>query len=182
MRYAQILNNKVHWIFDDEMTIEELSQHKFNLNQITIVDISAANFDNVREGWNYDGANFIDPNVLTLDEARTRYINAAGAEFARRRDAIRWVDGIGFDCSHEDIGNFMAAFTPLLVNKTGTVYYKVWTSTTTKGVVELNYTQMQSVYDAVRNSQLDAYSWYETKKASIEACLTVTELEAIEWI
>ena len=79
MRYAQILNGKVHWIFEDEMTLEEIGPRKFNLNQIELIDISAADFNNVREGFDYDGVNFTDPNVLTLDEAKARYIAAAKA-------------------------------------------------------------------------------------------------------
>ncbi len=72
MRYAQILNNKVHWIFEDSSTLDEIYAQKFNPNQIKLIDISAPDFDNVREGWNYDGVNVTDPTVLTLDEARTR--------------------------------------------------------------------------------------------------------------
>ena len=114
-----------------------------------------------------------------LDEARTKYIKAAGAEFARRRDAIRWVDGYGYDCQSEDITNFMAAFTALLVAEPGSVYCKVWTTETTKGVIERNYEQMQSVYNSVRTSQLEAYSWYEKIKAQLNAATTVEELETI---
>lgn len=179
MRYAQILNNKVHWIFEDFLTLDEIYAEKFNPNQIQLIDISAADFDDVREGWEYDGVNFTDPNVLTLDETRTKHIKVAGAEFARRRDAIRWVDGYGFDCQSEDMTNFMAAFTPLLVNKTGTVYYKVWTSETTKGVIERDYEQMFAVYTAVRTSQLEAYSWYEGLKGQLNAAETIAELEKI---
>ena len=81
MRYAQILNGKVHWIFEDFLTLDEIYAEKFNPNQIQLIDISAADFNNVREGFNFDGVNFTDPNVLTLDEARTKYMKAAGAEF-----------------------------------------------------------------------------------------------------
>ena len=28
MRYAQILNDKVHWIFEDDLTLEQLGQQK----------------------------------------------------------------------------------------------------------------------------------------------------------
>ena len=61
MRYAQILNGKVHWIFEDEITLEELGQQKFNLNQIHLVDIT--NLQDVQEGYDYDGVNFIAPTV-----------------------------------------------------------------------------------------------------------------------
>ena len=116
-----------------------------------------------------------------LDEAKARYINAVGVEFARRRDAIRWADGYGYDCQSEDITNFMAAFTPLLVAGSGSVYYKVWLTETTKGVVERNYEQMLTVYNAVRSNQLEAYSWYEGIKAQINS-ETITKIEELEQI
>ena len=58
-RYAQILNGKVHWIFDDEMTLEEIGQHKFNLEQIQLVDIS--NIIDVQEGYDYIDGVFVAP-------------------------------------------------------------------------------------------------------------------------
>lgn len=179
MRYAQILNNRVHWIFEDPLTLDEIYKEKFNQDQIQLIDISAADFYNVHEGYDYDGINFTDPNIETLDEAKARYMKAAGAEFARRRDAIRWVDGYGYDCQSEDITNFMAAFTPLLVAGSGSVYYKVWTSEATKGVVERSFEQMQAVYNAVRSNQLEAYSWYEGIKARLTAAETIKDLELI---
>lgn len=116
---------------------------------------------------------------IPLSKLKVNKLNALGQEFAKRRDRVRFIDGIGFDCSHEDIGNFMAAFTPLLVNKTGTVFYKVWVSEATKGMREFTYQQMQAVYDEVRTSQIQDYIWYETKKASVKACSTIEELNAI---
>lgn len=115
--------------------------------------------------------------------AKERYIKAAGAEFASRRDAVRFVEfgdvTYGFDCAVDDITNFMAAFTPLLVNKTGTVFYKVWLNTMDKAVVELNYEQMLASYNEVRRSQLEAYAWYEEIKSKLLASKDQEELEAI---
>ena len=117
----------------------------------------------------------------SLDELKQAKIHQAGAEFAKRRDAIRWVHGYGFDCTSEDISNFVAAFTPLLVAKSGTVLYKVWLDEQNKGITELNYEQMQQVYDTVRSSQIESYAWYETIKAQILACETAEDLEQITW-
>ena len=73
----------------------------------------------------------------------------------------------------------MAAFTPLLVNKTGTVFYKVWLSATDKSVVELNYEEMLAAYNEVRRSQLEAYAWYEEIKSKLLAAKDQEELEGI---
>ena len=56
-KYAQILNEKVHWIMEDEMNLEEIYAYKFNKDHIKLVDITGR--DDIQEGWNYDGNNFI---------------------------------------------------------------------------------------------------------------------------
>ena len=108
----------------------------------------------------------------------------AGLFFAKKRDAIRWVeiDGIqyGFDCAAVDITNFMAAYTPLLIAGTGTTYYKVWLSASQKGLAELTLDGMTAVYNATREGQLAAYAWYEAKKAAIEKAESAEELNTIE--
>lgn len=119
--------------------------------------------------------------IEPFEYARSRYINAAGAEFAKRRDEIRWVeiDGItyGFDCSVDDITNFMAAYTPLMVKQDGETGYKVWLDKDKKGLVMFNYAGMQKAYDTVRSSQLAAYAWYEDIKTKL---IAVTEAEGKE--
>lgn len=96
----------------------------------------------------------------------------AGITFSQKRDSIRWLDingnKYGFDCASEDITNFMAAYTPLLIAGTGTVFYKVWLSETEKGIVELTTDNMTAVYTAVRSGQMAAYTWYEAKKSKIQ--------------
>lgn len=104
----------------------------------------------------------------------------AGMIFAQKRDAIRWFDingsEYGFDCASEDITNFMAAYTPLLIAGTGTVFYKVWMSETEKGIVELTPDIMTAVYTAVRNGQMAAYAWYEAKKTKIKNTKSIKSL------
>lgn len=118
--------------------------------------------------------------VPTLDEVKSEVLRRAQQTFVAKRDAIRWVNGYGFDCEPEDITNFMAAYTPLLVAGAGTTQYKVWLTKSTKGIVTLSLTDMIAVYETVRASQLEAYAWYEGVKAQIEAAGTREEVEAIE--
>lgn len=129
--------------------------------------------------WSKVGDIYID--VEPLEYAQQRYKCAVGAEFAKRRDEIRWVeiDGIsyGFDCTTEDITNFMAAYTPLMFKQDGETGYKVWLDKEKKGLVMLNYAGMKKAYDTVRSSQLAAYAWYEDIKAKL---LAVTEVEGKE--
>lgn len=126
--------------------------------------------------WNKSGTLYTIKEPLAY--ARNRYIDAAGAEFAKRRDEVHWIEiaGVtyGFDCAPEDITNFMAAYTPLMVEKSGTTGYKVWLDKDEKGFVKLDYEGMKKAYDTVRSSQLAAYAWYEDIKAKL---LAVTEAE-----
>lgn len=129
--------------------------------------------------WNQLWEQYTD--IEPFEYARSRYINAAGAEFEKRRDEIRWIEinGItyGFDCSVDDITNFMAAYTPLMVKQDGETGYKVWLDKDKKGLVMLNYAGMQKAYDTVRSSQLAAYVWYEDIKTKL---IAVTEAEGKE--
>lgn len=162
MRIELIINDTVFTIIETATPELEFKTYKEMFPDLT--------------GWREQA-----PILPTLDELKATKLNQAGAEFAKRRDCVRWVGGYGFDCAVDDITNFMAAFTPLLVAKTGTVFYKVWLDEQTKGIAELSYTQMQAAYDTVRNSQMAAYAWYETIKAQILACKAFDELEQITW-
>ena len=51
-----------------------------------------------------------------------------------------------------------------------------------KGVVSLNMTQMTNVYNVARNSQFEAYAWYENIKQQINNCQSKEELNAINII
>ena len=111
-----------------------------------------------------------------------RLYASLGAEFANRRDAVRWINlpsgnRYGFDCAVEDISNFMAAYTPLLIAETGETEYKVWKSETEKGLVILTFADMQAAYTYVRESQLSAYAWLSSSQTKINA---VTEADGKE--
>lgn len=71
MKYAQILNNKVHCIFEDDLTLEELGQQKYNLKQITLVDIT--NATDVAEGYDYVNGEFSNINLIFGKIGTTQY-------------------------------------------------------------------------------------------------------------
>lgn len=148
---------------------------------INIINTNIISADNERlfYPWNRLWCQYT--STEPFDYAKNRYINAAGVEFANRRDEVRWIEIVGvtygFDCAPEDITNFMAAYTPLMVEKSGTTGYKVWLDKGKKGLVKLDYEGMKKAYDTVRSSQLAAYAWYEDIKAKL---LAVTEAEGKE--
>lgn len=128
-----------------------------------------------------EGAVFEAPEK-SLEQLKAEKHNAAGAAFAAKRDAIRFVklsDGntYGFDCANEDITNFFASWKA--AEKTGQTPYKVWINETAKGMVMLPLADFDTVFDAVRDSQLEAYAWYGEVATAIEAATTKEELESI---
>lgn len=130
--------------------------------------------------WNKKGDEYTD--VMPFLYLKELLLNDIGAEFATRRDAVRWINlpsgnRYGFDCAVEDISNFMAAYTPLLIAGSGETGYKVWKSETEKGLVILTFADMQAAYTYVRESQLSAYGWLASSQAKINA---VTEAEGKE--
>lgn len=129
--------------------------------------------------WNHLWKQYTD--IEPFEYTKNRYINAAGVEFAKRRDAIRWIQTsngtYGFDVGTEDITNFMAAYTPVILNQQWTTQYKVWVDESTKSIKVFNYADMTKVYETVRKSQFEAYAWYEEIKAKL---MLVTEQEGKE--
>ena len=130
--------------------------------------------------WNRLGDIYTD--IEPFSYMQQRLYTALGAEFANRRDAVRWINlpsgnRYGFDCAVEDISNFMAAYTPLLIADSGETGYKVWKSETEKGLVILPFADMQAAYDYVRDSQLSAYKWLSSAQEKVKA---VTEADGKE--
>lgn len=115
----------------------------------------------------------------TLAELKETALACAKTAFATRRDRVRYVEGYGYDCAPEDITNFMAAYTPLLVQGEGSARYKVHLANGDKGIVTLSLSDMTRVYNTVRTSQLDDYAWYETVRAQLEGAQTKEELDAV---
>ena len=122
--------------------------------------------------------------VKPFENLKKEKRNQAGAVFASKRDEIRFIevsDGntYGFDCANEDITNFFASWKA--AEKDGKTFYKVWLDNTVKGMVVMQLSDFDTVFDKVRESQIGAYAWYENIVAQIEAATTVDELNAINW-
>lgn len=144
---------------------------------ITTADYPYLKNERVYYPWNQLGE--VYTNIEPFSYMQQRLYTALGAEFANRRDAVRWINlpsgnRYGFDCAVEDISNFMAAYTPLLIAGSGETGYKVWKSETEKGLVILTFADMQAAYTYVRESQLSAYAWLSASQTKINA---VTESE-----
>lgn len=146
---------------------------------VNIINAQCASNKNekIHHPWNRVGDIYTDTEPFPY--MQQRLYNELGSEFAKRRDAVRWINlpsgnRYGFDCAVEDISNFMAAYTPLLIAGSGETGYKVWKSETEKGLVILTLADMQAAYTYVRESQLSAYAWLASSQAKINA---VTEAD-----
>ncbi|MBR5589747.1 MAG: hypothetical protein IKW41_06300 [Phascolarctobacterium sp.] len=129
-----------------------------------------------------EGATFEAPEK-TLEQLKAEKHNAAGAAFAAKRDAIRFVelsDGntYGFDCANEDITNFMANWKAAELD--GQTEHKVWLDETTKGMVVMQPADFKTVFDIANKSQKEAYVWYGEIAARIAVATSKEELDAIE--
>ena len=107
---------------------------------------------------------------MTPEEKKKIELYDAKRTFIKERDAIRWVtcaDGntYGFDCANEDIVNFMAG--QKMAEIEGKVYYKVWLTATTKGLVVLTKEDFAKVFAEARQSQIVAYAKYEAIKKEL---------------
>lgn len=145
---------------------------KQKIVNVTTADYPYQQNERIYYPWNQLGDFYIDTEPF--DYMQQRLYNALGAEFANRRDAVRWINlpsgnRYGFDCAVEDISNFMAAYTPLLIAGSSETGYKVWKSETEKGLVILSFDDMQAAYTYVRESQLSAYAWLASSQAKINA-------------
>lgn len=114
----------------------------------------------------------------SLDFIKLAKIKKAGERFVERRDRVRWVNGFGYDCSGEDIVNFLASYIAVLSSSEDTLY-KVWIGPDRKGLVKLNINDLSLVYKVVRESQFQDYIWYEKKKFEINMCTTKEEVDNV---
>lgn len=71
MRYAQIVENKVHWIFESEYDLETLYNEYYCKDDIELIDITDQ--PDITEGWLYSDGVFSAPTVPSeppLDELK----------------------------------------------------------------------------------------------------------------
>lgn len=90
-KYAQIINDKVHWIMEHEANLKELYEKNFS-KEIVFVDIS--NRPDVQEGWLFDGINFIEPTQSvqsTEEELRQQALNVIYEARQKVFDDTQWI-------------------------------------------------------------------------------------------
>ena len=160
------------------MMICVLDDNNIIVNIIT-GEITGTNECNFYEGCEvgkvYDFVNY----------AKQRYIEAAGAEFARRRDAITWtqheVGLYGYDRKPEDVTNFLAAMKRAEIGLSTGFNVYVNNADNPKQFLPHTYDMFKVVLEQSANEQIVAYQWYEGIKGQLNAdtVKTIVDLEAI---
>lgn len=130
--------------------------------------------------WNHLWDQYTD--VEPFSYLQENLLESLRLEFIQRRDAIRFINlpsgnRYGFDCAPEDITNFMASYTPLLVAQSGSTGYNVWLDNEEKNFVILDYPDFAFCYKYVSDSQKQDYVWYKSSK---EKLLAVSEVDGKE--
>lgn len=156
------------------MTLAELGQRKFNLDQIQLVDIT--NNADVREGYEYDGVNFINPNIETLDEAKASYIEAAKAYRDNQEVEPITYNGNTYDYDAKARERLLIARTALEdAGGTGTIDWTL--ADQSRVTIGLNDFKGINGTAATRSNTLHIN--YTATKAAILAAETIEEIEAI---
>lgn len=195
-RYSDTLNN---FKIDSSLNLENINEVIYdNYQECCVINGEFKQYPNLTfEGYidnidNYINAKeqreYVPPVEPTLEELKESKLLEAKEEFAKKRDAVRFIqvddtNTYGFDCASEDITNFLAAYTALTNNvsksSTNTTMYKVWLNETDKGIVELTLEQMNKVFDTVRTSQFEAYAWLNVVEKQINDATSKDDLSAI---
>lgn len=176
----------MYYIFDNNGNCQYMSSYQVNSNELDEGKLILKSSPNI---YDISMIKLINNEIveiqkdISLETIKSNKIKLIGKVFANKRDCIRWVEchdnkTYGFDCENEDIVNFLASWKSVENNDTETSY-KVWITDTIKGLVQLNNADFNNVYKIVRQSQFEAYLWYENIKSDILKAQTKEELEKI---
>lgn len=111
----------------------------------------------------------------TFEELQEQALSYQYSEYVKRRDAIVYVDGMGFTTDTAGQQNWQIAYT--LVGDEG--QYKVYAEDgKTAKLQTVTKSQMMAAGEAARTQQLAAYSDFVAVRDKIKNCRTAEELKA----
>lgn len=176
----------MYYIFDNNGICKYMSSYQINSQELNKISLTIKSSPTI---YDISRIKLVNNEIvelekeITLEQAKSDKIKLVGSIFADKRDCIRWVEchngnTYGFDCANEDIVNFLASWKSVESNEDETSY-KVWLTSDTKGLVQLNNADFNNVYNTVRQSQFEAYLWYESIKSDILKATTKEELNKI---
>jgi len=199
-RFAQILYDKAHWVFQSDETIDEL-RARFSPDCL-FVDITAIS-PQPQEGWAYDGTNFtapalyaslVDAQSAVLESLSIAAANAYVAGFTSSASGTAmWYDS---DQDTQNVINrqfLIALSAPAIYSATqffagipvGTTPVRAKASKTaldsTKSVNLLNAAQMVTLGNDLATGWAGVKAILWTLQAQVNAATTIAQVLAIAW-
>lgn len=111
----------------------------------------------------------------TFEELKEQALNYQYGEYVKQRDALVYVDGMGFTTDSAGQQDWQIALT--LMGDSG--QYKVYDADGKTATLQtVTKSQMMAAGDAARAQQLAAYSSFVTVRENIKNCQTVEDLQA----
>lgn len=168
MRYAQVLNEKAHWVFESE-------ERPVFAPDILLVEVGPE----VQEGWPWDGEAFIPPQPaeMTLEEAKAeRLARLAQERWEEETGGLILPDGTVIRTDRESQALLTGAALSALQDSTITIEWK-----STSGWVTLTAEQVLAIAAAVRTHVQAAFSKEKALAEQVETCATPSQVQAITW-
>lgn len=111
----------------------------------------------------------------TFEELKEQALNYQYCEYVKQRDALVYVDGMGFTTDAAGQQDWQIALTLMGDSGQYKVYVEDGKTATLKTVTK---SQMMAAGEAARAQQLAAYSSFVTVRENIKNCQTVEDLQA----
>lgn len=166
-RFAQIQDNKVHWVFE----AEKMPQFAPDIVLLDITD-----YPQVAEGWGFVNGGFVDPTP-TLDELKAaKKAEIAAARYASAAGTI----SINGNLYHID-GNSQTAFlSTLAAFQAGALSSTIW-KTADGRFVELSSTEFVQVVTIALAYINACFAAERSILEQVEAASSAGELAAVVW-
>lgn len=167
MRFAQIQNNKIHWIFE----AEEMPEFADN---IAILDIT--DYPQVQEGWGFVDGEFIDPTP-TFDELKTAKADEIAAARYTTANGYLTVKGNTYNIDTDSRLAFLGASKAIEEGLLTSVQWK-----TKEGFVTLSAEDFTLAAIILFVYTEACFDYERVLQAQIQGATTEAELEAIVWV
>lgn len=166
MKFAQIQNNRAHWVFEAD------AKPEFAPN-IVLVDITDK--PEVQEGWKYIDGKFIDPTPTLNELKESKKSEIATARFKAETAGIQ-LSSITIETDRESQALITGAVVQAIADPTYSLQWK-----TPTGFIPLTAEQIKAVGVAVRKHVQDCFDKEAELLKKIEAAKTKEELAAVVW-
>lgn len=166
-RFAQIQNDRVHWVFEAEEMPEFASG-------IVIIDIT--DYPQVQEGWGFVDGEFIDPTPTFEELKAAKAEEIAAARYLAANGNIS-VNGHTYDIGTDSRTAFLEAMADINNENISCLDWK-----TGEGFVHLCADEFVAVVNIALAYRKACFEAERVALAQLDAATTEEELDATEWV